>query len=493
VTVVIGLDLGTTNCKAAAVNPDGEVVASCSNSYRLYSPHPGWAEQDANEVWVEVQKTLSMLIERIKNDEVAAICLSGAMHSVLPIGTNGEPLGRAMTWADQRAAGEVKDLRARVNPEQVYQKTGCPIVSIYNPAKISWWSDPKNHQKQIHMFVTIKDWIVYQLTGIWCSDLSLASSTGLFDIHQLKWEAGILEQLGIDEKMLPELVSPKQQVGSITAESAKTTGLKPGVKVIAGASDGGLANLGSGATRENQAVVTVGTSGAVRRIVSKPLLDNRERTWCYVLYEDRWFAGGAINNGGLALQWVRERFYPDIPGEKGFSQLMSDADKVDPGSAGVFVLPYFTGERSPHWNATARASFTGFGLEHSREHAARAVLEGVAFCLADVWEALTAESMPDVPIKMTGGITRSPVWAQIVCDVLGVPADLSEAADASVFGAAILGYLGLDPDRKPEDIHIPTDQNIHIEPNADRHQEYLRIHREFQELYERMVGKSPTH
>jgi gluconokinase len=229
----------------------------------------------------------------------------------------------------------------------------------------------------------------------------------------------------------------------------------------------------------------------VRRVVDQPLLDPQQRTWCYLLAEQRWFAGGAINNGGLALQWVRERFYPELTGEEGFNRLFADAASVPAGAGGVLLVPYFSGERSPHWDAQARALLVGLGLEHGRAHIARAVLEGVAFCLADVWEALQTEETPTTApvVHLTGGITRSPLWVQILADVLGVRLAPVEAADASVVGAAMLGQWALGQVDSLEELAQRVPPGPLVEPDGERHAAYVEEHRRWQGLYQ-MIKKS---
>ena len=324
----------------------------------------------------------------------------------------------------------------------------------------------------------------WRLTGRWATDIGLASTTGLFDIHRLDWDGEALTLAGISAERLPELVRPAAISGEITAEAARLTGLRAGLPVAAGSSDGGTANLGAGAIHPGQSVITMGTSGAIRRLVGQPLLDPAARTWCYVLDEGQWFAGGAINNAGLAVQWVRERLYPDIAGDAGYPALMADAAGVAPGAEGVRMLPYFSGERSPHWNPDARAHLTGLSLAHTRAHIARAVLEGVAYCLADVWEVLNAGAPPAGLVQLTGNVTHSPVWAQIVADVLGVAMQANEAADASALGAARLvqqavGLQGELQDGEPA--------GLTLQPDAARHAFYQREHRTFQALYRSLV------
>lgn len=488
---MIGLDLGTTNVKAALVNQEGEVLASAARGCTMRSPRPGWVEQEAEQVWQGVVECLGAVAGQAIAARVSGLCLSGAMHSLLPVDAQGAPLAAAMTWADQRAAEKVGVLRAQTDTHALYERTGCPLQALYHPAKLRWWVDEAPHiARQAALFTAIKDWVLFRLTGGWMTDHSLASATGLQDTRQLKWDDEALRLAGVGQERLPTLVSPTTLAGEITPEVARLTSLPTGLPVVIGASDGALANLGAGAASPGQTAITVGTSGAIRLVVSSPRFDRRERTWCYVLKEGRWLAGGAINNAGLAVQWVRERFFPDLQGEQGYRQLMQQAEQVAPGAEGVFLLPYFTGERNPHWDTQARALIFGLSFEHTRAHIARAVLEGVAFCLADVWEALSEAEESPSQVRLTGGITQSPVWAQVVADVLGVSLTAVETADASAVGAAMLGFHALHG-LSLEQMAGRVQSGASYTPNPERHTFYRRRHRLFQELYRQLsaVGR----
>lgn len=489
--LLIGLDLGTTNCKAVALTADGHVAASASSSYRLQSPHPGWAAQDVWEVWRGVTETLRALAANVNREQVHGLCLSGAMHSLFPVDKEADPLALAMTWADNRAASYVPVLRAQTDPSALYQRTGCPLRSTYHPVRLRWWlGEGMPAPRGALRFVAIKDWILHRLTGIWATDLSLASTTGLLHLERLCWDEEVLALAGVTTDQLPPLVSPTAVVGGLTRSATEETGLPQGLPVIAGACDGGLANLGAGAISPGQVVVSIGTSGAVRKIVEHPLFDSAERIWCYLLMEGRWFVGGSINNGGLALQWICEKFYPDLPAERGYQQLLEDAATIPAGAGGVLMLPYFSGERNPHWNPQARALIHGLGLGHTRAHVARAVLEGVAFCLADVWEALVGEEQWIEPARLTGAVTRSPVWVQILADVLGMPLVPVETADASALGAALLGHWALG---NIKTLGIPQTPRVSTAfmPDPERHAFYATRHRAFQKLY-RLLEQAPS-
>jgi len=489
---ILALDLGTTTCKAIAITKDGEILASASDTYELHSPQPGWAEQDADEVWDCVVKTLRELTAALPDERPVGLSFSAAMHTLLPVDTAGKPLSPATTWADNRAGEQAAALRQNADISDIYNRTGVPLNSVYFPARLTWLRENlPDVLKSMARIVSLKDWVIFRLTGVWMTDYAVASATGLLNIHALAWDESALKLAGITAEQLPPLNEPKTVVAEISAQATNEVGLPAGLAVVLGASDGALANLGAGVTQPGQRVITIGTSGAVRIVNKKPILSPLQQTWCYAFMRDSYFAGGAINNGGLALQWIRERFYPDLEGDAGYDQLMKDAESIAPGAENLLLLPYFSGERSPHWNPDVRATFHGLALEHQRAHIARAALEAVAYCLADVWQALdkailsTGGELKSMPARLTGTITRSPVWGQILADVLGIALNPVEAADGSILGAASLGFWALGHLPKPDALVMRegSQPEPDIKPDAERHAFYQQQHRRFQKLF----------
>ena len=480
---MIGLDLGTTSCKAVLLDADGRVVAAASESYPLRVPRPGWAEQDVLVIREAVIRTLRA-IAAATSVAPTGISFSGAMHSCLPVDAGGTPLANAVTWADNRAAGVEEAVRSEVDVPAVYARTGCPIRSTYHPVRLRWWADAApDVARRASRFVGIKDWILHALTGAWATDIGLASTTGLLDGATRSWDPEALRAARVAPEQLPALVSSSAIVGGLARDVAAATGLPAGLPVVAGGSDGALANVGTGLTRAGQAVITVGTSGAVRHLVDRRWVDPSERTWCYILDEAHWFIGGAINNGGLALDWVRRLLYAELPPDAGFRQLAADAGAVEPGADGAFVLPYFTGERSPSWTPDDPALLYGLRLGHGRAHLARAAMEGVAHCIADVWYALPPPAQTAEVTRLTGGITRTPVWAQVLADVLGVPLMALDTTDSSATGAALVGLqaLGLP---SPAGAGLVPPGPVYA-PGAD-HAFYVGHHRAYDALRDTM-------
>ena len=428
--LVIGLDLGTTSVKALALDAEGAVVACSSRRYALHGGPDGSAVQDAEEVVPAALDALTELADTLQGQIVRAIVPSAAMHTLVLLDAAGTVLAPALTWADARPAATLDGLRAQLDPAGTYLQTGCPVQAPYHPARL-WWLrkvQPDLYARTAR-FVSLTDLLLHRLTGQWATSVGLASTTGLWNLRTGAWDEELLAALGIQTTQLPAVLDAREVVGTVQ------TGPFASAPVLAGSSDGACANLGCGAAL-GEVALTVGTSGAVRRLSDTPMLDPAARTWSYRLDLATHLGGGAINNGGLLLDWVRRQWYSELDADTGFDRLLADAASTPAGAEGVSLLPYLTGERSPLWRSDISASLHGLRLHHARAHVARAALEAIAFTLAEVWEL----GLQGEVIYSTGGLARNALWNGLLADVLGVPVIQNETADASAIGAALLGH-----------------------------------------------------
>jgi gluconokinase len=465
--IAIGLDLGTTSCKAVALSREGQVVATASANVELHTDHTGRAEQDANEYWLAVCEVLRRVMLEAAPNIVTTIGLSGAMHSLLPIDAGNQPLGMARTWADTRAASVIADLRASCDVEAIYRATGCPVQALYHPAALRWMREHEPDRfSAVAKFVSITDFIAHRLTDKWQAGAGLASTTGLMRVDGGAWSKDALTLAGVERERLPLIGDEMLQ---ITPDAANATGLPDGTFVRQGGSDGAMANFGAVGAEPGNIVVTLGTSGAVRRIVDAPTFDHQQRTWCYRLLQNRWLAGGAINGGGVVLDWVRHTFYSgNSDDDAAFPAMLDEAMTAPPGSGGLIVLPHHAGERNPYFRADMTGSMRGLTLNHRRAHIARATLEGIACTLATLLDIVRdlPPSLRDAsqPIALTGGLTRHAAWMQLLADVLDTPLRPITLADASAIGAARIALQQFqssssgDPPDRPAQIVTPRSE-----------------------------------
>ncbi|SFP84445.1 gluconokinase [Salibacterium halotolerans] len=475
--VVIGLDIGTTSTKCLAYDVDGEIWAEKEVEYTLHSPDPSRKEQDPEEILKAVKVTLSHIVYAVqkKGAVVAGAGFSAAMHSLLALDHSGNVLTNAVTWADQRSVKEAEELKANGGHE-LYLRTGTPVHPMSPLTKLMWF---QRNQPDIFVraakWISIKEYIVYQLFGRFLVDHSIASATGLFQLKTKQWDDEALRTAGITADQLSELVPATYILKGMTREAAAELDIDPDTPFVMGASDGVLANIGAGAVSPGQAACSIGTSGAVRTVVDKPTLDPKGRIFCYELTEDKWVIGGPINNGGIALQWIKDQLYPDLDGasasqdESTFDEMTKRASAIQPGAAGLVFLPYLMGERAPFWDSDTKGVFFGLTLNHGRDHMVRSVLEGVMYQMYSVVIALTESGVQPQEYRCGGGFARSELWRQMMADIFEEDIVIPESHQGSCFGAAWLTMYALDmvPDLssvrdliKTTIRHQPVEKNV---------------------------------
>lgn len=493
-TVWIGVDVGTTGVRAIAYTADGTNVCSSEAFYPLLTPHADWAEESPLQIWEAVAEVIHKTAGQLhyKNKNLAGIALSTVMHSFAGLDGEYKPLMDMQTWADSRSADIVRTMKE--DPamcKSFYERTGCPIHACYPLAKIIWL---RQHQPslfgQMKYVGSLKDYLFYQLTGEWVIDKSTASTSGMYNEHSLDWDEEILAYAGVTKDQMPPVVSTTYSHG-LTPKAAELLDLPADLPVVIGATDGVLVNVGIGAVKPGQLSGTIGTSGALRMLTAKPKTDPQMRTWCYNLTDDMWVAGGAINNGGMILRWVRDNICHygghaletlDIDP---YDLMTMKAEHVDAGADGLICLPCFTGERAPYWNSELRGMFFGFSLNHSRSHMIRAVMEGICYSLNSVMLALR-EFGPVEDIRVSGSFTKSRLWLQILADVLNHPLTLPDNSEGAAFGAAVLGFMASGQLQSIADTaHLVQPKRIYT-PQAENVAVYEELYQIFTRLYQKL-------
>jgi len=410
VTVLVGLDVGTTGVKAIAITPEGEVVASAEEGYALSTPHTGWAEQDPEDWLRASEKALTRL-----NVEERRVGLSGQMHGLVCLDEQDRVLRPAILWNDQRTGAECAEIEERVGLERLISLTGNRALPGFTAPKLLWLRrhEPDVYQR-IRRITLPKDYVRLRLTGEWALDAADASGTLLFDVAHRRWSDDVLSALEVPRDWLPPVYESTE---------------------IAGAGDQQAAALGVGVIEGGTVSVVLGTSGVVLAALPAYAHDREARVhaFCHAL-PDMWEAMGVMLNAAGSLQWLRDALAPD----SSFEDLTADAQRWEPGVEGLTFLPYLQGERTPHADPDARGAFTGLSLRHDRAALVRAVLEGVAYGLRDSLELLRELGVTPENGRVSGGGARSRVWLEIVASVLGLPLELTVVEEGSAYGAALL-------------------------------------------------------
>ncbi|MBD2102909.1 gluconokinase [Leptolyngbya sp. FACHB-261] len=448
----IGVDIGTTSTKAIVFSATGAAQGTGLREYPILVPQPGWAEQDPDVISIAVLAAVREAVEqaRVSKQDIAALGFSGAMHSLIAIDAQGKPLTHSIIWADNRSLEQTNSLKRSGIGQAIYQRTGTPIHPMSPLPKLLWLQQMAAATfQQAARFVSIKEYVFYQLFGQWIVDYSIASATGLFNLERLTWDEEALALTQVRASQLSDPVPTTHVMRGMKFQYAEAMGLDPDTPVVVGANDGVLANLGVGAIELGQVAITIGTSGAVRTVIGQPRTNPSGRTFCYALTENHWVIGGPTNNGGIVLRWLRDEFCaPEVErakqlGADPYTLMIEAALQTPVGAEGLFCLPFLSGERAPYWNAQLRGAFVGMGLHHQRAHFIRAVLEGILLNIRTILTLVQELGGDPKEIRASGGFARSSAWLQMTADVLGYDVVVPEVYEGSSFGAAVLAMYGV--------------------------------------------------
>jgi gluconokinase len=422
-------------------------------------PGPGRAELDPGQLRAAARKALVDVAGqcRERGDRVIAVSLSAFLHALVPMDADGRALGPLVTWADGRAAEQYEAIVEAGLAKKLQARTGTPVHPMSPLTKLAWWNatDPDT-LRTTPRWGGVKELVLAGLADApFLVDLSIASGTGMYDIHAGHWDPEALEIAGVRTEQLASVVPTIERL-RLRGEVAAAAGLPVDLPLIIGAADGPLANLGVGATPAGVAAVSLGTSGALRTVVDAPTADAAGRLFCYALTEQRWVIGGAVNNAGSVIRWAGQSFAAGFerPGAEGEdpdvrdAALLTEAAAAPPGSDGLLCLPYLLGERAPWWRSGMRGAYIGLRREHGRPHLVRAAVEGVCQQLALVRDSFAAENLPVTEVRATGGAVASELWIGVLAAALDLPVTIADTPEGTALGACLLGLhaLGELPD-----------------------------------------------
>lgn len=478
-TYFLGLDIGTTSTKANAFDLEGRMLCEAHQGYELAEPEPGAATQRMADIVAAAEEVLAKVVGQMEGPP-ASIGLSTAMHSLLLVDPSGACLSPVYTWADTRAKEVAATLVRTELGQQLFRETGTPIHAMSPLVKIKWLqqSEP-DLLAQTARFVGLKSYLIYQWFGVWYLDQSLASATGMYDIRKRCWHPAALDYLNITAEQLPEVVDPLTILTDWKGELPSRLGVDCSTPLAIGISDGCAANLGAGVLGPPQAVLTIGTSAAIRMTSRVPRVDSEQRLFTYILQGDYYVTGGASNNGGKVLEWYCRHFLPQYS----FSEILDLAASVAPGAEGLQCLPYVYGERAPVYRSDATAEFRGMRSQHRPAHFVRALLEGMLYNLCLSMESLAQTVAPINAIYANGGFTRSAFWVQLLADIAGLPVHIARTPQASSYGAALVGCrsIGAIPDWS--DLDLQPQSDACFDPDPERSETYQQLRKRWGQTF----------
>jgi D-xylulose kinase len=445
---VAALDLGTTGCRTFIFDIDGSIIASDYQEWESYYPTPTSVEQDANSWWESIKSTIEGAIKKsgIDKTEIVSVSVTNQRETIVPVDKEGNPLYNALVWQDRRTVKQVEYIKNKIGIDKIYKTTGLTIDPYFSATKILWFKDKKPEiYKKTHKFLLVSDFIIYKLTGKFCTDFSNASRTMLFDINKLKYSEEIATELELDLDKMPDAFASGVDIGEI--ESNETSFDKKTL-VITGAGDQQSAALGVGVIKPGDIKCTTGTGSFILAYLEKPKFDPKKRVLCSChAIPGTWVQEASIFTTGAVLRWFRD----EIAGvdcitleedQDPYEVITAEAEKSRVGANGLLLIPHFVGAGAPHWNPYSRGLLFGLALGHKRRDLYRAVLEGVAFELRKNIEVFKEIDIKTEELKLTGGGSRSDLWNQIYADVIGITCIKNVIEEATSLGAAILAAAG---------------------------------------------------
>ncbi len=449
--LVVGVDVGSTAVKAAVVQGDGRVQALEAVEYTSFSTRPGWIEQDPEELWRAVCAAIAAAVRAIgkRKTDIRALALSVQRGTVIPVDPAGRAIYRAVSWQDLRANAEWTWLGRQLG-ERFERITGLYPSAFWTLSKLAWLARREPVVwRTAHQFLLVHGYLTRRFgAGAAVEDPTNASFSGLLDLMTRQWSDPILAVLGLEAGRLGALRAPGSVLGEISHAAASSTGLPPGTLLVCGAGDQQAAALGAGAVAPGSVVVSIGTAGVVLACTPHRPAGTGAAIACLAHAIDPLFQiEGMLGSAGSVLRWLASltksatgfRYGGSI--ERGlYLQIDAEAASVPPGSEGLLVIPHFSAAQVP---GDARAGvIAGLSLSHGRAAIARAIMEGIAFEVRRILQALAHVGLPVRNLILCGGAAQSAVWNQIHADVYGHPVTTLACTHAAAVGAAMLAATG---------------------------------------------------
>jgi xylulokinase len=449
---VIGCDVGSQGTNTALYSADGELVASAYEGYDVSYPQPGWAEQDPHDWTRALHTTIARVLAALPEgpSAVKGLSFGSQLDGMVACDSKGRPLRAAMIWMDRRAESQAATLAERVSRKDFYHHVGANLDSSHAVFKAMWIRDEEPDVfAGAAKLMSPGSYLLHVASGVVAVDYSNASSLALLDPRTRTWSQPILDATGIDSRMLPALAQATQAVGPITEAFAAATGLSPETAVVVGCGDEMAATLGAGVFAPGEVCDVAGTAEPVCAVSAGPREDPTMLVECHPHADpDSWLLENPGFVSGGNLRWWRDQFCLEERAAEGrgegdaYDALTGPAAAVDAGADGLVFLPCMQGAMAPEWNGAARGVFYGLSLAHTKAHLTRAVLEGSAFALRDILEAMRATGLDVRRLTIVGGGAKGALWRQIKADVTGLPVRVPVSVETTATGAAMLAAVG---------------------------------------------------
>jgi xylulokinase len=502
---LVGIDYGTGGAKACLIDAEGEVLGFAFEEYPLIHEHPGWSEHGAERYWEVACRLIRQVIDEagVSPDAIRGVAASSALPSLVMVDEDHAPVHRAYNLMDRRATEEVEWLKDHVGEERIFQLSGYRLEDHPALVNLLW---EKRHRSEgferIHKALTIDGYITLKLTGEATLHYSGAAFYGVaYNLREGHFDTAMLDEIGIDPALLPELYRCEDVVGTVTPEAAAATGLAAGTPVAAGQVDCNASWVGAGAIEPGDFqsnLGSVGNFGIIHRDVEFNFSDIGRLMINFpytVDSESTYVTVPTTMTGGQCIRYLRDNFsqyeleVEDVLGISAYDLLNIEAEDVPAGSEGLIILPFLMGERTPIWDVNARGVIFGLSLNHTKGHVVRAMMEGVAYAMYDSFRLVKEAGLPvTYPMVLNEGGAVSHLWRQIIADVFNVPIVLVERRTGAPFGDAILAGVATGVF---DDFSVAKDWVTYVEPmapDATRHARYMDYFDLYKRIYDHVKG-----
>lgn len=496
---LLGIDIGTSGCKVAVFDREGEVIASDSEAYKVYYPHPGWAEQNPEEWWQAVCRAIEAALKkgRVMPEEIAGIGIDGQSWSAIAVDRKGNVLTNTPIWMDTRAQDICEELNEKPGAEEIFRQAGNALKPSYTTAKILWYQrNLPGVYGDIYKILQSNSYIALKLTGEMTQDISQGYGLHCFDVQTGQWNPAMCDKLGIPMEFLPELFPCHEVIGQVTRKAAAECGLREGTPVAAGGLDAACGTLGAGVVKNGETQEQGGQAGGMSICTDTCRADARLILGCHVV-PGKWLLQGGTVGGAGVMRWMEQEFGAyerEVGKQQGKSslELFNElAEGVGAGSDGMVFLPYMAGERSPIWDPDAKGVFYGLDFNKTKGHFIRSAMEGVAYSLRHNLETAEQAGAKVEVLRAVGGAANSLLWTQIKADVTGKIIEVPSSDTATTLGAAILAGVGIGMydsfeeavslTVKPKRFHFPDASKKAV---YDRnYQIYLALYQKWKDIY----------
>ena len=489
---LLAIDIGTSSCKAAVFDREGNVIGTAGSSYHVYYPHPGWAEQDPEEWWGGVCRALQGMWknEGIDPSDICCVGIDGQSWSAIALDAQGKCLVNTPIWMDQRAKHQCSESSARIGENNIFDLSGNPMLPSYTTGKVLWYRQelPEVYSR-IDKVLQSNSYIAYRLTGEISQDVSQGYGWHCFDMRKGSWDEGMTREFGIDPSFLPQVVSCDSIVGKVTKEASAQCGLPEGTPVTAGGLDAACGALGAGVLYDGETQEQGGQAGGMSICLDTYQADPRLIMGFHVV-PGKWLLQGGTVGGGGTMRWFEQQFgdyersRKEVSGKSSLVQLGELAEAVSPGCDGLVFLPYMSGERTPIWDPDAKGVYYGIDFSKTKGHFVRACMEGVAYSLRHNLETAAAAGAKANVLRAVGGSANSLLWTQIKADVTGSPIIVPYADEATTLGAAILAGVGCGMYASYEEaVRLTVRETRRHEPDPSKKAVYDKNYETYLALY----------